>query len=69
VSGLLAAAAHGLPREFHITGRIYDILNIPDYQNLRGLTPILADISRTHPFVENAVSREQWSTYQGKGLC
>jgi hypothetical protein len=33
------------------------------------LTPILADISLTNPFVENAVDREQWSTYQGKSLC
>jgi hypothetical protein len=23
----------------------------------------------THPFVGNAVDREQWGTYQGKGLC
>ena len=62
-------AAHGLPREFHTTGRICDILFTPDHQNLRGLTPILADISLTHPFVGNAVDREQWGTYQGKGLC
>ena len=62
-------AAHGLPREFHTTGRICDNLYTPDHQNLRGLTPILADISLTHPFDGNAVNREQWLTYQGKGLC
>ena len=42
-------AAHGLPREFHTTGWICNILYTPDHQNLRGLTPILADISLTHP--------------------
>ena len=62
-------AAHGLQREFHTTGRICNILYTPDHQNLRGLTHIFADISLTHPFVGNAVNREQWGTYQGKGLC
>jgi len=61
--------AHGLLREFHTTGRICDIFFTTDHQNLRGLTPILADILMTHPFVGNAVDREQWGTYQGKGLC
>ena len=56
-------------REFHTTGSICDILCTPDHQNLRGLTPILADISLTHPFVGNAVNREQRGSYQGKDLC
>jgi len=64
-----AAAAHGITRDVHTTCRICDIIYIPDYQNLRGLTPILTDISLIHPFVENAVHRKQWSTYLGKGLC
>ena len=51
--------AHGLPREFHTTGKICDILYTPEHQNLRGLTPILADISLTHPFVGNAVNQKQ----------
>jgi len=33
-----------------------------------GGTPILADVSRTHPFIGNAVDRDQWGTYQGKKL-
>ena len=56
-------AALGLPREFHATGRICDILYTADHQNLMGLTPVLADISLTHPFVGNAVNWEQWGTY------
>ena len=65
----LVDAAHGLPREFHTTGRMCDLLYTPDHQNLRVLTPILADISLTRPFVENTVKREQRGTYQRKGLC
>jgi hypothetical protein len=61
--------AHGLPRELHTAGRICDILYTPDHQNLRGMTPILADISLTHTFIGNAGDREQWGIYQGKGLC
>jgi hypothetical protein len=61
--------AHGLPRELHTAGRICDILYTPDHQNLRGMTPILSDISLTHPFIGNAGDREQWGIFQGKGLC
>ena len=61
-------AAQGLSQESHTTGSICDILCSLDHQNLRGLTPILADIPLTHPFVGNAVNREQWGTHQGKGL-
>jgi hypothetical protein len=61
--------AHGLPREFHTALRICKILFTPDHPNRWGLTPIVADISLTHPFVGNAVDREQWDTNQGKGLC
>jgi hypothetical protein len=35
----------------------------PDNQNLRRLTPILADISLTYPLVGNAANRDQWGTY------
>ena len=59
---------HGLPRDVPTTGRLRHSLH-PRSQNLRGLTPILVDVSLTHPFVGNAVDREQWDTYQGKGLC
>jgi len=59
---------HGLPRELHTAGRICDILYTPNNQNLRGVTPILADVSLTHPFIGNAVDRNQWGTYQGKKL-
>ena len=59
---------HGLPRELRTAGRICDILYTPNNQNLRGVTPILADVSQTQPFIGNAVDRDQWSTYQGKKL-
>ena len=62
-------AAYGLPQEFNTTGRMCDLLYTPDHQNLRVLTLILADISLTRPFVENAVNREQRGTYPRKGLC
>jgi hypothetical protein len=42
--------------------RICEILFTPDHQNRWGLTPIVADISLTHPFVGNAVDREQWDS-------
>ena len=61
--------AHGLPRELHTTCRICDILFTPDHHNLWGLTPILADVSLTHPFVGNAVDREQWGTFLESSLC
>jgi hypothetical protein len=61
--------AHGLPREFHNAGKICDILYIPTDLHIQGLTPILADVSLTHPFIGNAGDREQWGTYQGKNLC
>ena len=48
--------AHGIPREFHTTGRIFGSLFTPYYSNLRGVTSILAEISMTHPFVRNAIS-------------
>ena len=71
MAGLTARVdvAHGIPRELHNTGRICDILFAPDHQNLRELTPILADISLTHHFVGNAVDREQLDTHQTKSLC
>jgi hypothetical protein len=59
---------HGLPRELHTAGRICDILYTPNNQNLRGVTPILADVSLTHPFIGNAVDRDQWGIYQGNKL-
>ena len=34
----------------------------------QGVTPILADISLTQPFIGNAVDRDRWGTYQGKNL-
>ena len=57
---------YGLPCELHPAGRICDILYTPNNQNLRGLTPILAEISLTHPFIGKAVDRDRWGTYQGK---
>jgi len=59
---------HGLPHELHMAGRICDILYTPNNQNLRGVTPILADVSLTHTCIGNAVDRDQWGTYQGKKL-
>jgi len=53
---------HGLPRELNMAGRICDILYTPNNQNLRGVTPILADVSLTHPFIGNAVDMDQWGT-------
>ena len=50
-------AAHGLLQGFHTMGRICDIHYTPDHQNLRGLTPILADISLTHPSLEMRSTR------------
>jgi hypothetical protein len=50
---------HGFPRKLHTAGRICDILYTPNNQNLRGVTPILADVSLTHPFIGNAVDRDQ----------
>jgi len=59
---------HGLPRELHTAGRICNILYTPNNHNLRGVTPILADISLTHPFIGNAVDRDRRGTYQRKNL-
>ena len=59
---------HGLPHELHTAGRICDILYTPNNENLMGVTPILADVSLTHPCIKNAVDRDQWGTYQGKKL-
>ena len=39
----------------HTAGRICDILQVG---------PILAHVSLTHPFIGNAVERDQWGTYQ-----
>ena len=63
-----ADAAHCLPREFHTTGRICDISYTPDHQNLRGLAPILADISLTHPFVGNVVTGSRGAPTRGR-IC
>ena len=59
---------HGLLHELHTAGKMYDIRYTPTDQNLRDLTPILADISLTHPFIGNAVDRDRWGTYQRKNL-
>jgi len=59
---------HGLPRELHTAGRICDIPHTRKNQTLEGMTPILAAVSLTHPFIRNAVDRDQWGTYQGKKL-
>ena len=59
---------HGLARELHTAGKIYDILQTPDKQNLTGVAPILTDISLTHPFIGNAVHRDRWGTFQRKNL-
>ena len=32
------------------------------------MTPVLADVSLTHPFIGNSVDRDQWANYQGKKL-
>jgi hypothetical protein len=62
-------AVQGLSREFlHHRQDLRYSLHSRSSESA-GLTPILADISMTHPFVGNAVNREQGATYQGKGLC
>ena len=57
------------PRKLHTAGRFCDILYTPNNQNVRGVTPILADISLTHPFTGNAGDRDKWGIYQKKNLC